>query len=164
MHKPLCRRIFHGQQVREKVPGQSRNGDAQIQARHTPQRVRTESDEQETGDRHRPFGSTTRRGQSAATAEGLSVFEEVVIEKIRIVIIKEIDRRIEEGVLVFEEVERQFEEEVRVVLEEDFFNFEESLQLEESFFIEEGLLVKEERLFEEVFFFEKVVLEEEVSG
>jgi hypothetical protein len=78
LHSFLCRierRFAHGNQVREKSVGQSREGDARTEEGNAEERLlRQEGDEQEAGDR-----DWTVRG-AARGREG--AVEEVVIEEI----------------------------------------------------------------------------------
>jgi hypothetical protein len=96
--------LLHGRQVREKVGGESREGDARAEARHAEKwQLGEEGDEPQAGHRHRTFGSAARRRQGAV--------EEVVVEEGCI---------IEEGV-----IEESFVIEEGLVLEKSFL--EESL-------------------------------------
>jgi hypothetical protein len=111
--------LLHGEQVREKVPGQSREGDARAETRHAQKRrLGQEGDEPQAGHRHRTFGSASRRRQGAVE-EGL--VEEVVF--------------IEEGVVVEEGFvfEESFIEESFVIEENllEEIDFEEVVLLQE---------------------------------
>jgi hypothetical protein len=131
--------LLHGVKVREEIAGQSRDGDAQVQARHAQERVGQEGDEPQTGHRHRTVGSAARRRKGAGEKVVVRLVEEVFV-------------------LLFEEVAGRSEEALVSFIEEGFVIVEEVLRfLEESFVIEEVVFV------EEVLFVEEVV-EEEVGS